>query len=570
MLNHEVPHKTSAEVLNGNSQIASYFAAVDNSVDIGDTNKRYQPINNTSYGPPPPIHGSTFTTLIISPTADNTADIYNGYINAEMELTVKLNDATITKWSDTDKYTFTATEGEPNGTDVNIKRSLSNPHKVWIGFKDAMNAIEKYEIMANGISIYTQNNAIEESFITSCSLPESAKRGNTFSIARHKDVFDHKWGCGCGRYVDFSSGSEQTITIPLKIDLRRFLPLSNVKYLPAFAGKIELRVLFGVQGLVVAPVNPISCFIEPYAVSQFVIPEITCEFTPIGESFKMITKYTSPTYSGMTKDSKNRAYPVTKYGELTQTKVSVNAVMKQINKCESVINCFGIASDVYDEMVMHYSQTPLTFPTQTITVIPFSNLVNKVNDSTSVTITPRFIDSIFLLFPYKQSYKSCYKNPMLSGFQLQCGGYGAIPSIMHPTFNDPNSIEELQNALNVNSDLVCLNKAVMKSMIDTTDDYSKDDINSDGLKSNDTSNFLIGLPTETDNTFQQGQTSNTPITYTLTYNQNSSNYYTNAEISPVMALLVDSTFSIQIRPDGAPPICEIGSYDITSPLIISS
>ena len=156
---------------------------------------------------------------------------------------------------------------------------------------------------------------------------------------------------------------------------------------------------------------------------------------------------------------------------------------------------------------------------------------------------------------------------MLSGFQLQCGGYGAIPSIMHPTFNDPNSIEELQNALNVNSDLVCLNKAVMKSMVDT-EKYTKDDVNSDGLCSNDATNFLIGLPTETDNTFQQGQTSNTPITYTLTYNQASNNYYKDAEISPVMALLVDSTFSIQIRPDGAPPICELGSYDITSPVIV--
>ena len=156
---------------------------------------------------------------------------------------------------------------------------------------------------------------------------------------------------------------------------------------------------------------------------------------------------------------------------------------------------------------------------------------------------------------------------MLSGFQLQCGGYGSIPSVMHPTFNNPQAIEELQNALNVNSDLVCLNKDVMKSMIDI-EKYTKDNINSDGLTSKDTSNFLLGLPTETDNTFQQGQTSNTPITYTLTYNQNSSNYYTNAEISPVMALLVDSTFSIQIRPDGAPPICEIGSYDITSPVIV--
>ena len=98
MFNKEVPHKTSADVLNGNSQIASYFAAVDNAVSIGDTNKRYQPVNNTSYGPPPPIHGNTFTTVIISPTADNTADIYNGYIRAKMKIRVTHTDVNIAAW----------------------------------------------------------------------------------------------------------------------------------------------------------------------------------------------------------------------------------------------------------------------------------------------------------------------------------------------------------------------------------------------------------------------------------------------------------------------------------------
>ena len=146
MFNREVPHKTSADVLAANSQIASYFNAVDNAVSIGDTNKRYQPVNNTSYGPPPPIHANTFTTVIISPTADNTADIYNGYINAEMKVKIQLNKS-IAAWTEYDG-------------DNHIRRDLISPHQVWVGFKDAMDSIEKYEIMANGISIYTQNNAI--------------------------------------------------------------------------------------------------------------------------------------------------------------------------------------------------------------------------------------------------------------------------------------------------------------------------------------------------------------------------------------------------------------------------
>ena len=176
MFNHEVPHKTSADVLAANSQIASYFAAVDNAVSIGDTNNRYQPVNNTSYGPPAPIHANTFTTVIISPTADNTADIYNGFINALMKVNVSLNKA-IPAWQSIRTVNITPEDGNETVT-ADIPADLENPHCVWVGFKDAMDAIEKYEIMANGISVYTQNNAIEESYITACGFPNAAKRCN--------------------------------------------------------------------------------------------------------------------------------------------------------------------------------------------------------------------------------------------------------------------------------------------------------------------------------------------------------------------------------------------------------
>ena len=90
-----------------------------------------------------------------------------------------------------------------------------------------------------------------------------------------------------------------------------------------------------------------------------------------------------------------------------------------------------------------------------------------------------------------------------------------------------------------------------------------------GYKSRDVSNFLIGFATETDNTFQQGQTSNTPITYSFVVNQDKTKTYAaNVEVPPILGVLVDSTFSIQIRPDGAPAIVEIGAYDITSPMMI--
>ena len=560
MFNHEVPHKTSADVLAANSQIASYFAAVDNAVSIGDTNKRYQPVNNTSYGPPAPIHANTFTTVIISPTADNTADIYNGFINALMKVNVSLNKA-IPAWQSTRTVTITPEDGgDPVNAD--IPADLDNPHRVWVGFKDAMDAIEKYEIMANGISVYTQNNAIEESYITACGFPNAAKRCNYFSRARHKDVFELKATNSCGAYVDFSdvaAGKTIQVEIPLKIDLRRFLPLSNIKYLPAFAGKIELRILFGTQGLVAAPVSPIACFTAPHAIPHHYIETVTNEFVPASEPFCMITSYTAPNYGSSTT---SQVFP-SKMGSVKASQVQLSANMAFVDKCESIINCFGIASDVYDALVQKYVETPLTFPTQTLSFAPLANLLKAPGGTSSITLTPRFIDSLFVLFPHKQNCRTCYKNPLLEGFQIQCGGYGSLPGITHGTYGKDAALtmEELQNALNVNCDTVGLNKDVARSMVNGLKQFNR------GHESMDATHFLLGFATETDNTFQQGQTSNTPITYTFTYNLANAN--SGDEVPPIVGVLVDSTFSIQIRPDGAPPIVEIGAYDITSPVILN-
>ena len=75
MLNHEIPHHTSAESM---SQFSSYFSEVDNAVQMGDTNRRNQPTTNTCYGPSVAVQANSYTTLILSSTADNTADLYNG------------------------------------------------------------------------------------------------------------------------------------------------------------------------------------------------------------------------------------------------------------------------------------------------------------------------------------------------------------------------------------------------------------------------------------------------------------------------------------------------------------
>ncbi|KAK8837938.1 hypothetical protein M9Y10_035880 [Tritrichomonas musculus] len=89
MLNNEIELRTSAEVC---TQIAQYFHIVDNCISLSDTNKRYTINPQTSYSPSPPIPQGSYTSVIISPNTNNTADIYNGFIKADMEVKIRPTD----------------------------------------------------------------------------------------------------------------------------------------------------------------------------------------------------------------------------------------------------------------------------------------------------------------------------------------------------------------------------------------------------------------------------------------------------------------------------------------------
>ena len=529
--NNEVLHNTSAEV---NTQISSYFDIVDNAVAMSDTNKKYIIDAQASYSPSAPIHAGSFTTFIISPTSDNTADIYNGFIKANLTINLQLNKA-ISDLKSVGGY------------------ALNN---LWVGFKDAMDSVEKYEILANGISIYTQNFGPEESFITGCGANETCKRADVFSKVRHKDIFNRKQDIArCGAFVSLDTTTDVgEVDIPLKIDLRRFLPLSNIKYLPAFAGKIELKIMFGIEGLVYCPVGiPRALQYNVADLAKFTISAITTEFVPIGDSATMWVS--AATADGITTlTAENRILTVTRDYE--------------INNCYTVIPNFGIDNDIYSSLVQRYTNQELIFPTQILTFSPMSKQLNQGHCSSTQTITPRFIDSIFFLFPLKPSHHTVFKNPLFTNFQLRCGGYGSVPTIpLRTDGTDPAFIEVCQNAMNVNADQTGFNKEVINSLCNT----QEMDV-SNYLYSNERTSFFIGLPTETDATFQQGQTSNTPITYEIIADlkrddnngKNGSYYGKHNQTPPIMATLNDIVLSVHVQPNGMSPVVEMGSFDVTS------
>ena len=548
MLNKEAYLKTSPEVC---TQIASYFDVVDSCIALSDTNHTYTINPQTSYSPSPPIQQGSYTSVIISPNSHNTADIYNGFIKADMDVTFAIKDGN--KLGDLNYYDNFSTK----------KESLYQFDRVWFGFKDARDAIEKYEIVCNGNSLYTQNNACEESFLTACCANETTKRADIFSKARHKDIWEAKQGTRCGFIATWGQQTSIKGTIHLKIDLKRFLPLSNIKYLPAFAGKVELRLYFSCAGMVCCPIGPpLSLKNNPKLFSTFTIPNITAEFMPIGEP---ITVYKSLAHTSA--DTTNKV-PESNILDIVEKTFLVTEY--SIKDCQSIIPCFGINENIYNALLQRYSDPthPLTFPTQTLSVYTTTNPLKQPSDKATVTITPRFVDSIFCLFPLKHTHHTYFKNPLFKSFYINAGGYGNLPARpFGTTVEYPEFLEYCQNAMNMNGEQTGFNKEVIASLCNK----SYHNLNKANF-SLDRSSFFIGIPTETDNTYQQGLTSLAPINFEINVTQdvkNDSNgnkcFAEEVQTPPLLCLLYDVSISFLVQPNGQPPLVRMGNYDLTTP-----
>ena len=525
MLNSQLNDFASAAHL---TQVASYFDIVDNAIKTGDTNKRYSISTNTSTAPSPPIPAGSWTNIHIAPTADNMCDLYNSFI--ELRMHVEFQATAADKVSNLDKHVCPA---------------------VWVGFKDAMDCIETYQIVANGNVVYTQPHAIEESYITNLACPDTVKRRDVFSKATVKGVWEKTDTIMTGGLIEFAKDAKLNSQgyakdIYLKIDIRRFLPLSGIKYLPAFVGNLELRVKFSTAGLVCIPM-PWTDFVPDYVNQKAITtspPAATAAFTPIGKEFTM--------------------YVSSDGTSLTTANTAINVISMKVEECFSVLSCFGIDDAIYQSLVQRYTGQSLSFPTQTLTFQAMNGKCSSTDQvDLALTSTPRFVDTIFMLFPQTPDYRTCYQNPLLDDFRLTMGGYGSMPDIGISSYGMVN-YEMLTNALNANNDLTGLAEDVL---ISTTQDKNiKWDAALKGYKPKDLTNFVLAFPVSVDNSFQQGQTSSSPITYQFKAAVNANSFLKDSDTNcvPLMGFLKDSVFAIQIRPSG-PPYINIDEYDISSP-----
>jgi len=541
MLNEQINETSAHTIL---TQVASYFDAVDAAVRVGDTNKRYALSTNACTSPSAPLTGSanggtSFTNLTISPTADNMADLYNGFIYAKLKLKFKVTKA--------------HAASSAVGTGAN---NIVNSPSVWVGFKDAAQSIGQYQILANGNGIYNQPNAITEFYITACADIDSVKKTDVFSRARHKDIWQKVDTVRTGVIIPLSgtlANSETSeVELVMKIDIRRFLPIATIKFLPAFVGNLALRVQFKTDALVCAPLTLEDVLGSPVKLNKVTTDyHITNRFVPLGQPFRCIDSVTVA--AGVP--------TVTFHDDQVITCSSF-----EVTECNAIIPCFGLDDYLYQQLVQRYSNEALSFPVQTLSVQQMNTTKGGTKLSAVVSATPRFVDNIFLNFfdgAYNRS--TCHVNPIFDNWQIKMGGYGSFPDIGISSYG-AQFYEIMCNSYNVNTDVSCFNDDVMKSLTTIiTTNGSISVPGSTGYKSNDVTNFIMSVPCSTDGTYQQGQTSATPITYQFEAALSSESPYKDTKPECEMCFLRDSVFAIQCR-GGQTPIVVIDEADITTPI----
>jgi len=563
MINSEINTFTVDQEL---TQIASYFAIVDNAIKASDTNKKYKISTNNCEAAPAPFKLGSWCSVPLSPQGQNMVDLYNSFITVEIDLGAFKNTSAAQAFFPALPNT-SSSSGAPSIGTLGYKEP-----GIWLGFKDAMDIVGQYQLVANGQAFYSQSFAIEESYITGLASTEQVKSVDPYSKTRHKDVWNGDEKIGTGTIMTHSTLSNTENKIELKIDLRRFLPLATIKYLPEFVGNLELRLQFSIDGLVCAPLGFDGFAGCPANVGKLSISNAS------GYTGKGITNTFLPydcLENGQIATIKSITYTAAGNGAPEIVGVVCDRITAHtagltttptITSCKSHLACFGLDINIYNQLAARYEQTALSFPIQTLT---FHQMNGRIDHSkwtssggqASVTSTavPRFVDSIFFLFPHNANYRTCYYNILATEYSLKMGGYGTFPEVSYSSYS-PEFLEVSANVFNVNNDLTGFNKDVIRSLINNhTADL--------GFTPYDVSNFVLAIPTSTDNTFQQGQTSNTTINYQLQLKlgPDSPILKENSSCVPLIGFLKDSVLAIQRRPGGAPPIITLDEYDITTP-----
>ena len=217
------------DILDGS--VSEYFQLVDDCIRPNEEiNGQYRVTTTACYSQDCPVQAPSFTHVNISVNGAQMTDIENSYITATLDVTFSMSKGM-------------SEQGLP----------------IFIGFKQSLDALERYEILVNSNVLYQQTYVGEESFVLQNCINDTVKNAHPYTYTSSENASKQSPNV-CGVYwkpsAYVTAGTDVTVTIPIKIWLNQFLVLANVKYLPSFAGRWEIKLYFNGNNIVFLPVQP--------------------------------------------------------------------------------------------------------------------------------------------------------------------------------------------------------------------------------------------------------------------------------------------------------------------------
>ena len=507
MLNPEYQGKSAYEAIEDGS-VSNHFAAIESVLLKNECiSGRYDLTTAASYASNTPVESPGFTKVCISTNGSVVADLENSYIEADLEFTLR--------------YTGTGING--NSAVIRDPDTATNPladstplTKYFIGFKQSLDALERYDIYCNSNLIYSQPFVGQESTVLLAGITDTIRNNSPFVYTSYENASTMDQNV-CGVYVDLLNtavNTDFTVKIPIKINIHQFLLLSPIHYLPSFCGRWEIQLYFGSKNLVMCPVNPLTyfhtadaigdkrAFINEYLERMIHDVELDSDRCNIKGFSSRFTQINTDMYM-YTRNAQD-GNPEWKKNKFTCTKT-------KLTNCLMNLTQFQLKMEIYQALLQKYIENPLIIPTNTISYQRFSH---SENSATKVQATANLpvenIDAMFVLIPENENQTTCYYQPYLTGVRMSMGEFGIRPSRYMSTFNNGNDFDNrrfityLLDALNLeDSQLAAMSKDFANSVLPHAIEYNGQNCTANSSvftcknkmnKQYDDSQFMIGIP----------------------------------------------------------------------------
>ena len=530
-INPQAQGHSSIDVLQGS--VTNHFAQIESVLLQNECiNGQYNLITSAAYAANCPVDAPGFTKVCFSTNGTIISDLENSYIEATLTYDLQY------KGWDKGK----AVLPKPgDGSALSDPTKVSPITKFFIGFKQSLDALERYDVYCNSTLLYSQPFVGPESTIMLAGINDTILNNSPFVYSSFNNASTMDANV-CGVYVDLKEIAENTtfkVQIPVKINLHQFLLLTPIHYLPSFCGRWELQLYFGSKNLVICPVNPKSYFNNTMAPGDWdAAVDDNKKFKVLPNHFEhfidMITHtiYTQThqdaqgqtVSSGFTRSWANHFTqincPMNAYNWDVGTKKPVftdfvlSCTNTRLESCLMNTTQFQLKGEVYQALLQHYMEAPMIIPTNTLSYQRFAH--SSSNTDTLVQATANLpvenLDSLFFLLPHNDNQTTCYYQPYLTAVRVGLGEFGIRPQRYMDTFdyegngfNNRRFITYLLDALNLESSQIsAMSKDFSNSVLPHASEFSgaagnmtrtsRYTVQNRYDKQYDNSNFMIGIP----------------------------------------------------------------------------